>query len=160
MPSLSHLSSQVTALCESLVSRSLQLHDTFVDVPVQDDDQESCIVCLFSLNSTREAWSSRPEGGEKLKPVTKLPCGHIFHTPCVVPWLAAVVPQSSFLTQRHWALRLSCPLCVALFVVPEALQKEYEELQRTIEQAKRSGGTGRGLDVVHVDGVNLGPTDM
>ena len=153
---LSSCQAKIVALTHSLVSRVLVLHGAFIDTPPPDNEQDSCVVCLASLHATREAWSEETQGGEELgrtaefiqKPLTKLPCGHIFHSGCVVPWLAAVVPQApslAFLSRRQMGLRLTCPLCMETLEIPECLKEEWDSLLCVIdEENKRRQGQQRG----------------
>ena len=61
--------------------------------------QTSCAVCI-------EEYSE----GDKLR---QLPCGHVFHTECIVPWL----------TERH----ISCPLCKSDVILTEDNQMVRNE---------------------------------
>ncbi|CAB9516133.1 protein ligase RNF167 [Seminavis robusta] len=58
--------------------------------PLDPEEEHTCAVCLDDLMPS-------PADGEEAANLLCLPCGHKFHSNCIVPWM----------TERH----ASCPLC-------------------------------------------------
>lgn len=73
------------------VEQVLKLPSVDFDLSDEPAHQTSCAVCIEEYNV-----------GDKLR---QLPCQHVFHTECIVPWL----------TERH----TSCPLCKAQVLLTE-----------------------------------------
>lgn len=72
--------------------------DEIVD---EDDERYQCAVCLASFHAELQqdrATAARDDAPATASLTLKLPCGHIFHTDCVLSWL----------TERYQA---ECPLC-------------------------------------------------
>ncbi|GER43993.1 RING/U-box superfamily protein [Striga asiatica] len=91
---------------------SVSFVESIPRVAVEEEDGEVCAICKDSF-----------VGGSF---ASRLPCGHVFHSPCILPWLSA---------------RSTCPLC----------RRELPTDDRDYEAGKRDGG-----EVVGPHGVGYG----
>ena len=92
-----------------------------VEYSLEEHTDTACAICIDEY-----------ELGEKLR---QLPCGHIFHQDCIIPWL----------TERH----ASCPLCK--YDISQSEEEEEQNSSGTLWFARSYGSLARILPWNHGD---------